>query len=60
METIKCNSIKLTKKPLNKTNIRENLSKVFYKILILNDKAMELILNNREIVTTYKLTKPKK
>ena len=24
------------------------------------DQAMDLILNNREIVTTYKLTKPKR
>jgi len=55
---IKCNA-RNTKKPLNKTNIRENLSKVIQDINSI-DKAMELIINNREIVTTYKLTKPKK
>ena len=55
---LKCN-VRNTKKPLNKTNIRENLSRVINdgnKI----DSAMDLILNNREIVTTYKLTKPKR
>ena len=55
---IKCNA-RNTKKPLNKTNIRENLSKVIHDINSI-DKAMEFIINNREIVTTYKLTKPKK
>lgn len=48
-----------TKKPLNKINIRNNLSQV------INDdsqieQAMQLIMNNREIKTTYTLTKPKK
>ena len=55
---IKCNA-RNTKKPFNKNNIRENLSKVIQDINSI-DKAMELIINNREIVTTYKLTKPKK
>lgn len=55
---LKCNQ-RNTKKPLNKHNIRENLSQVMQN----NDhieQAMHLILNNREIVTTYKLTKPKR
>lgn len=48
-----------TKKPLNKINIRNNLSQV------INDdsqieQAMQLIMNNREVKTTYILTKPKK
>ena len=48
-----------TKKPLNKINIRNNLSQV------INDdsqieQAMQLIMNNREVKTTYTLTKPKK
>jgi hypothetical protein len=55
---IKCNA-RNTKKPFNKNNIRENLSKVIQDINSI-DKAMDLIINNREIVTTYKLTKPKK
>ena len=55
---LKCNA-RNTKKPLNKINIRENLCKVIEDINSV-DKAMELILNNREVVTTYKLTKPKK
>lgn len=55
---IKYNEIK-TKKPLNKINIRNNLSQV------INDnsqieQAMQLIMNNREVKTTYILTKPKK
>jgi len=55
---LRCN-VRNTKKSLNKTNIRENLCKVINDMNQI-DKAMELILNNREIVTTYKLTKPKK
>ena len=55
---LKCNA-RNTKKPLNKINIRENLCKVIEDINSV-DKAMELILNNREVVTTYKLIKPKK
>ena len=54
---IRCNE-RNRKKPLNKTNIRENLSQV------INDdsqieQAMQLIMNNREIIKTYVLTKPK-
>ena len=54
---IKCNE-RNRKKPLNKTNIRDNLSQV------INDnsqieQAMQLIMNNREIVKSYVLTKPK-
>ena len=55
---LRCNA-RNTKKPLNKINIRENLCKVIEDIKRV-DEAMELILNNREVVTTYKLTKPKK
>ena len=55
---LRCNP-RNTKKPLNKTNIRDNLCKVINDMNQIN-KAMELIINNREIVTTYKLTKPKK
>ena len=54
---IRCNE-RNTKKALNKTNIRNNLSQV------INDdsqieQAMQLIMNNREIVKTHILTKPK-
>ena len=54
---IKCNE-RNRKKPLNKTNIRENLSQV------INDdsqieQAMQLIMNNREIIKTYVLAKQK-
>ena len=54
---IKCNE-RNRKKPLNKTNIRENLSQV------INDdsqveQAMQLIMHNREIIKTYVLTKTK-
>jgi len=55
---LRCNA-RNVKKPLNKINIRENLCKVIQDINSV-DKAMELIINNREIKTTYKLTKPKK
>jgi len=54
---IRCNQI-TTKKPLNKTNIRDNLSKVITdnnKI----DQAMDFIMNNREVKVTHILTKPK-
>ena len=44
---------------INKNNIRENLSLVIQDSVKL-DQAMNLILNNREVVTTYKLTKPKR
>lgn len=54
---IKCNERK-TKKGLNKNNIRENLGQV------LNDEsqieqALQLIMNNREVVVKHVLTKPK-
>lgn len=54
---IKCNERK-TKKGLNKHNIRENLGQV------LNDEsqieqALQLIMNNREVVVKHVLTKPK-
>ena len=56
---LRCNE-RRTKQPLNKTNIRENLSIALggdeHKI----SNAMELILQNREVHTSYKLTKPKK
>ena len=55
---LKCNQ-RNTKKPLNKNNIRQNLAQVVQDIDKV-DQAMHLILNNREIVTTYKLTKTKK
>ena len=55
---LKCNQ-RNTKKPLNKHNIRDNLSQVIQNNQQI-EQAMELILNNREIVTTYKLTKPKR
>jgi len=54
---IRCNERNL-KKPLNKSNIRDNLSQV------INDpsqieQAMQLIMNNRETTTVHVLTKPK-
>ena len=55
---LRCNE-RNVKKSLNKTNIRENLSKVMEDSIKV-DQAMNLILNNREITTTYKLTKPKR
>lgn len=50
---IKC-AERNTKKGLNKTNIRNNLSKFINDDIIL-DSAINEIVNNREIVTTYKL-----
>jgi len=50
---IKC-AERNTKKGLNKTNIRSNLSKYINDDNIL-DSAINEIVNNREIVTTYKL-----
>lgn len=50
---IKC-AERNTKKGLNKTNIRTNLSKYINDNTIL-DTAINEIVNNREIVTTYKL-----
>lgn len=54
---LKCNT-RNTKKPLNKINIRDNLSKVMNDIGKV-DEAMDLIMNNRETITKYKLCKPK-
>lgn len=55
---LKCNQ-RNTKKALNKNNIRQNLSNVIQDINKV-DEAMHLILNNREVVTSYKLVKSKK
>ncbi len=53
---LKCSARK-TKKGLNKDNIKMNLSKVISDIAVV-EKAMEQ-LENREVTTTYKLTKVK-
>ena len=45
---------KNTKKGFNKTNIRNNLSKFITDEMIL-DTAINELVNNREIVTSYKL-----
>ena len=45
---------KNTKKGFNKTNIRSNLSKFITDEIIL-DSAINELVNNREIVTSYKL-----
>ena len=55
---IRCN-VRNTKQSLNKSNIRENLSKALTNEQQINE-AMDLIVNNRTIVTAYKLTKPKR
>lgn len=55
---LRCNA-RNTKKPINKINIRENLSKIIAESEKV-DQAIDLIWTNREVVTTYKLTKPKK
>ena len=55
---LRCNE-RNTKKPINKVNIRENLSKIIAESEKV-DQAIDLIWTNREVVTTYKLTKPKK
>ena len=54
---LKC-SARNSKKPLNKENIKNNLSKVINDMNLV-EKAMEQ-LDNRETMTTYKLTKVKK
>ena len=54
---IKC-STRNTKKPLNKENIKTNLSKVINDTNVIED-AMNKILNDREVVTSYKLQKIK-
>ena len=53
---IKCNQ-RNTKKPLNKTIIRNSLSQ-FIADSILIDQAMTL-MDQRDVVTTYKLSGPK-
>jgi hypothetical protein len=55
---LRCNE-RNTKKPINKINIRENLSKIIAESDKV-DQAIDLIWTNREVVKTYKLTKPKK
>tara|TARA_Y100000592_G_C5270378_1_gene221584 strand:- start:37 stop:408 length:372 start_codon:yes stop_codon:yes gene_type:complete len=45
---------KNTKKGFNKTNIRSNLSKFITDEIVL-DSAINELVNNREIVTSYKL-----
>ena len=54
---IRCNE-RNRKKPLNKTNIRTNLSQVISDSSQI-EQAMQLIMNNREIIKTHILTKPK-
>ena len=54
---IRCNE-RTTKKPLNKNNIRDNLSKVISNDNQI-DQAMDFIMNNREVKITHILTKPK-
>ena len=54
---IRCNE-RNVKKPLNKKNIRENLSQVITDNTQI-EQAMQLIMNNREVVTKHILTKPK-
>ena len=55
---IRCNQ-RVQKKPLNKTNIRSNLSQVISDDSQI-EQAMQLIMNNRETKTVHVLTKPKK
>ena len=55
---IRCNERK-TKRPLNRSNIHDNLTKVIHDDMVV-EQAMNLIMNNRDIRITYKLTKPKK
>lgn len=55
---LRCNE-RNTKKPINRINIRENLSKIIAESEKV-DQAIDLIWTNREVVTTYKLTKPRK
>jgi len=56
---IKCKE-RRTKQCLNKNNIRENLTIAFGGDNQQVSNAMDLILQNRSITTTYKLTKPKR
>ena len=55
---IRCNQ-RVQKKPLNKNNIRSNLSQVISDDSQI-EQAMQLIMNNRETTTVHVLTKPKK
>ena len=55
---IRCNQ-RVQKKPLNKTNIRSNLSQVISDDSQI-EQAMQLIMNNRETNVVHVLTKPKK
>ena len=55
---IKCNT-RNTKKPLNKKNIRDNLSQVITDESQI-EQAMQLIMNNRENITKHILIKSKK
>jgi len=52
-----CNE-RIRKKPLNKSNIRTNLSQVIPDESQI-EQAMQLIMNNRETTTVHILTKPK-
>ena len=54
---IRCNQ-RVQKKPLNKKNIRSNLSQVISDDSQI-EHAMQLIMNNRETTTIHVLTKPK-
>ena len=54
---VRCNEQR-RRKALNKTNIRGNLSEVIQDEEQLN-LAIDKIFKNREIIVTYKLTKPK-
>jgi len=54
---IRCNQV-IRKKPLNKQNIRSNLSQVIVDDSQI-EQAMQLIMNNRETTTIHTLTKPK-
>ena len=55
---LKC-SARNTKSSLNKKHIRENLMKSIDDVVIV-EKAMDNILNNREVKTKYVITKVKK
>jgi len=55
---IRCNQ-RVQKKPLNKINIRSNLSQVISDDSQI-EQAMQLIMNNRETTTIHVLTKPKR
>jgi len=54
---VKCNQV-VRKKPLNKINIRENLSKIITDDIIV-ESAMKSIMENREKNIVYILSKPK-